>query len=302
MSIINKNKAADIIDGQINKSLNLSFKTFSCHPVRLIQASKALIGLDLDNPNQNLLNFNKLFLNGYTDPVYGDYLLELKQNEVISVHDLEIALYKKDKKVILSMFDQISKVSSSAHILEFLIEVSLKQSGKSFLHIWSLYKCILFSSRKESKLFIYLAIDIICLDNFEEMKNRNNDFNLKSILSKDLSENDFDLLAHLIEAYNAKLVRCDKIIPLIKNMIYRKFDKKNNIKKINLKNKLFYDGLVVNGRFWILNYINEISLDKFSYNFILFLDSFRSIVKNSKEDCYSGICINFERLVKVYDV
>jgi len=302
MTIINKNEAANIIDGQINKSLNFSFKFFSCHPIRLIQASKALIGLDLDNPNQKLLNFNKLFLNEYTASVYDNYLLESKQSEVISIHDLEMALFNKDKKVILSIFDQISKVSSSTHILEFLIEISLKQSGKSFLHIWSLYKSILFSSNKESKFFIYLAIDIICSDNFEEVKNINNDFNLKSILRKDLSLYDFDLLSHLIEAYNAKLVRCDKIIPLIKNIIHRKFDKKNNLNEICIKNKLFYDELVINGRFWILNYTNEISLDKLSYNFILFLDSFRSIVKNSKQDYYSSLCINFERLVKVFDV
>ena len=92
MTIIHKNEAANIIENQINKSLNFSFKNFSCHPIRLIQASKALIGLDLDFPNQKLLDYNKLFLNKYTSSTYGKYALESKQNEVISIHDLEIAM------------------------------------------------------------------------------------------------------------------------------------------------------------------------------------------------------------------
>ena len=59
---MNQLEAASIIEKQAIKSLAYKFDNKLIHPIRLIQASKSLIGLDLDNPNQKLLKFNSDYL------------------------------------------------------------------------------------------------------------------------------------------------------------------------------------------------------------------------------------------------
>ena len=47
---------------QALKSLSYKTTDFLNHPIRLIQASKSLIGLNLDTPNEKLLKFNSSIL------------------------------------------------------------------------------------------------------------------------------------------------------------------------------------------------------------------------------------------------
>jgi len=69
-------EAASIIEKQALTSLTYKTNDFLKHPIRLIQASKSLIGLDLDNPNTKLLKFNSHFLNNidYQTIKIKDYL------------------------------------------------------------------------------------------------------------------------------------------------------------------------------------------------------------------------------------
>ena len=55
---MNHKEAAVIIENQIIDSFKIKIKNFQIHPTRLIQASKSLIGLNLEIPNQKLLKFN----------------------------------------------------------------------------------------------------------------------------------------------------------------------------------------------------------------------------------------------------
>ena len=48
-------EAALVIERQSLESLTYKTTNFLNHPIRLIQASKSLIGLDLDHPNQKLI-------------------------------------------------------------------------------------------------------------------------------------------------------------------------------------------------------------------------------------------------------
>ena len=57
-------------------------------------------------------------------------------NEVINIHELEEAFLSKNKQKVFAILDQLSKVSSMKHILEFLIEFCLKQKSLACLPIW----------------------------------------------------------------------------------------------------------------------------------------------------------------------
>ena len=125
MPKINQEQAAKIIENGIIDSLKIKFKQFDPHPIRVIQASKSLIGLNLKNPNMKLLDFISIYMKEFDGPFhYSSFDYNKDLNEVISIRDLEEAFLIKDRKNILEMFYQLSLVSSESHILEYLVETS----------------------------------------------------------------------------------------------------------------------------------------------------------------------------------
>ena len=294
-------EAASIIERQALQSLTYKTNNFLKHPIRLIQASKSLIGLDLDNPNTKLLKFNSDFLNNidYQTVKIKD-CLNNNIKEVISIYELEEAFINNNKAKILGELNQLAKVSSSLHILEYLIEISLKQSGQSFLIIWSIYRTIFFIREKDIKFFLDLSIDAILSDKFCLEENIKLDIDYNIITYSKLSVSDIDLFAHLLEAYNSNLVRYDRIKPLISIMINKKFsyDKNNILIEIDFK----YPELFNKGRSWLLDFINNIKNNNITIDLILFLDSIRCLFKFLNKNDYKLICNHFERLVNQFDV
>ena len=303
MPKINQEQAAKIIENGIIDSLKIKFKKFDPHPIRVIQASKSLIGLNLKNPNMKLLDFISIYMKEFDSSFYYssfDYNKDL--NEVISIRDLEEAFLIKDRKNILDMSYQLSLVSSESHILEYLVEISLKQTGKSFLFIWSLYRSILFISNKDSKLFLNLAIDAILSDEFTSLPNNDSrhkeDFESwhSRIIKLDcLSLEKLDLYSHLLEAYNSDLIRISKIKDLIKNLIFNsnKFECISHSSDGSFNDK--YTHLLSKGRYWLLDFLNEQDKQTITPNLIIFLDSIRSLLRFSDKNDYKFICGQFEK-------
>ena len=303
MPKINQEQAAQIIENGIIDLLKVKFKQFDPHPIRVIQASKSLIGLNLKEPNMKLLDFISIYMEEFDGPFHYlpfDYNKDL--NEVISIRDLEEAFLIKDRGNILDMFYQLSLVSSESHILEYLVEISLKQTGKSFLFIWSLYRSILFISNKDSKLFLNLAIDAILSDEFISLPN--NDIKHKEdfeswhsrIIKLDcLSLEKLDLYSHLLEAYNSDLIRISKIKDLIKNLIFNS----NKFECISHSSDGFfndkYTHFLSKGRYWLLDFLNEQDQQTITPNLIIFLDSIRSLLRFSDKNDYKFICGQFEK-------
>ena len=302
MTKINKEKAAEIIGNQIINALEIKFDDFNSHPIRLIQASKSLIGLNLEQPNSDLLYFNDFYIDKNKNNLIKETeSIDLKPNEVITVHDIEQALINHDREVALCMLNQLSLVSSNIHILECLIEISLKQTGKSFLVIWSLYRSIFFLNKEVNNSFLSLSIDIILSDNFEDLIHVDSDFNANIIAYEGLSNEFLDLYAHLLEAYNSDLIRELKIKSLIENMIFRK---SNNIKlnKFEDKNSIDYPDLLNSGRFWLSEFLIKTDKQKFTMELILFLDAIRCLFRFLDFKNHKFICLYFQRNIKDFNV
>ena len=295
---MNQSEAALLIEKQALESLTYKTDNFLNHPIRLIQASKSLIGLNLDSPNKKLLNFNSLILkeNSYKIIDSKNYLNDSDIKEVISTHDLEQAFVNNDRSKIFNELCQLSKVSSPLHILEYFVEITLKQTGISFLIIWSIYRIIFFISQKDVNFFLDLSIEAILSDNFCFKDSSLLSINNEDIINySNLSTFDIDLFSHLLEAYNSNLIRCDKINPLISAMINQKlsYDKKNISMETNFK----YPELFNKGRSWLLDFIDNIDNNNITIELILFLDSIRCLFKFSDKKTHKLICSHFERLV-----
>ena len=299
---IDKLKAAKIIEKQIQFCLKIKLSESELHPLRLIQASKSLIGLNLDKPNQKLMNFNSIYLESFKE-LKNELNINknLELNPVIDIRDLEIAFLNKDRKKVLDTYYQLRLVSSELHILEFLIEISLKQSGKSFLLIWSLYKSVLFLKNKESINYIIYALDAIMCDQFEEISIQSNNLEFIDILNYDLTCSDLDLFSHLVEAYNANLVRDIKIRFLIQSLINKKFTKLK-LNNFNHNSEVANKNLLENGRKDLLSIINSTEILDLTSEFILLVDSIRSLMRYIDEQNHKKICLHLENILEKINV
>ncbi len=294
-------KAASIIEKQALKSLSYKTTNFLNHPIRLIQASKSLIGLNLDTPNEKLLKFNSSILtnNSYKSIKFKNFKND-NIKEVISTHNLEEAFINNDKDKVFNELCHLSKVSSSLHILEYLVEISLKQTGKSFLIIWSIYRTIFFINQKDINFFLDLSIEAIFSDKFSLSNFKLLPINNNIIKNSNLSITNIDLFSHLLEAYNSNLVRSDKIKILISNIINKKFSSRQ--KDFNIEFNFKYPQLFNEGRSWLLEFINDIDDNNITIELILFLDSIRCLFKFLNKKDYKFICVHFERLLKIFNV
>ena len=285
MSNINNIEAAKIIENNINLSFTFKYTDSQMHPIHFIQAIKALIGLNLDNPNRKLLDFSKSY---FDKQAIDKYIFKSqaiqKVNPVVSLQDLENALKSNNRQSALDIFNHIKLVSSEIHILEYLIEISLKQSGKSFLIIWSLYKSVLFLKDKNIDKFKELAIDILLNDKFRDINQNNSITNINAFLKLDLSIDSLNLYAHLNEAYKTDLIRSENIQKLIESLLVHKFKDLKNNDYLEKKYEPKYPELITKGRPYILDLINQMEC-KLNVDIILFLDSIRTLFRfNDKKN------------------
>ena len=285
MSNINNIEAAKIIENNINLSFTFKYTDSQMHPIHFIQAIKALIGLNLDNPNRKLLDFSKSY---FDKQVIDKYIFKSqaiqKVNPVVSLQDLENALKSNNRQSAIDIFNHIKLVSSEIHILEYLIEISLKQSGKSFLIIWSLYKSVLFLKDKNIDKFKELAIDILLNDKFRDINQNNSITNINAFLKLDLSIDSLNLYAHLNEAYKTDLIRSENIQKLIESLLVHKFKDLKNNDYLEKKYEPKYSKLITKGRPYILDLINQMEC-KLNVDIILFLDSIRTLFRfNDKKN------------------
>ena len=285
MSNINNIEAAKIIENNINLSFTFKYTDSQMHPIHFIQAIKALIGLNLDNPNRKLLDFSKSYFDkqAIDKYVFKSQAIQ-KVNPVVSLQDLENALKSNNRQSAIDIFNHIKLVSSEIHILEYLIEISLKQSGKSFLIIWSLYKSVLFLKDKNIDKFKELAIDILLNDKFRDINQNNSIKNINAFLKLDLSIDSLNLYAHLNEAYKTDLIRSENIQKLIESLLVHKFKDLKNNDYLEKKYEPKYPKLITKGRPYILDLINQMEC-KLNVDIILFLDSIRTLFRfNDKKN------------------
>ena len=285
MSNINNIEAAKIIEDNINLSFTFKYTDSQIHPIHFIQAIKALIGLNLDNPNRKLLDFSKSYFDKQAiDKYFSKSQTIQKVNPVVSLQDLENALKSNNRQSAIDIFNHIKLVSSEIHILEYLIEISLKQSVKSFLIIWSIYKSVLFLKDKNIDKFKELAIDILLNDKFRDINQNNSTTNINVFLKLDLSIDSLNLYAHLNEAYKTDLIRSENIQKLIESLLVHKFKDLKNNDYLEKKYEPKYPKLITKGRPYILDLINQMEC-KLNVDIILFLDSIRTLFRfNDKKN------------------
>ena len=271
----------------------LSIQNYTHHPIRSVEASKSLIGLDLDKPNKNIIDFlNSIKLDQIP---LNEAKIEARKHETVSIYQLEDAINNSDLIKITNILDNILDLSDGKHVLEFLVELSLRQTGKSLQVIWPIYKAMNFigySDRSNIRNSIEMACKVLIFDDFQDT------FKDKSISIDQISVDDLRTLKQLqiigiaYEISSLRFVRQDLILEnlsLFLNRFYADLNKSNvNQKKVKSEQ--------LRGKVDLLRTIDNFILSR---DVILSLNAIRSIMKYSKKTKNSSIIYHINKINEI---
>ena len=153
------------------------------HPSVISDCIKSLIGLDLENPNKSILDWfeNNLSLSDKTKFKDKKHI----SFEMVSYSSLQQAFFDCNKKRVEEIIKRISIVSDGSQLIEFFIEMSLFQTGRSFISIWRIHRIMKFCEMKDNLICYNLMSGFLLDDNFREncfkVSKKINFYNLKKI-------------------------------------------------------------------------------------------------------------------------
>ena len=260
----------------------LYFRALECeivlnkvHPVRVVQSIKSIIGMNPQDPIYSLIDFCSAYIDGFKKSSLDLKFENSHHPEVITFADLEIALKSKDLSKSLNKTYNLSKVSDGRHILEFLVEFSIKYKLNSFFDIWSVYKMMLFLKGKNIEKNILFCIHLIVNDSLSN--------DLTTIVSLDIDfdkyqydKSNLDLYLIYYSILCEDLVRIDNISKYVKSNFFQfcLFTNSSIKKNVNISQENL-------GRLWINEYFKNISSKDLTIDLIIKFESFRSALKAS---------------------
>ena len=146
---MNIDQAKNIIDSQFKKAIHADSILNNFHPMRVIQALKSLIGIDIDNPSQRLVEWG----DGYLEDLkilpnqYFKYYIN-KPKETIVLSDLGRYILLSDEESSVKELQDLCSVSDGNQIFEYLIEFSCINNMKANPFIWSAFRSNAFLNNK----------------------------------------------------------------------------------------------------------------------------------------------------------
>ncbi|MBC8311439.1 MAG: hypothetical protein H8E72_03985 [Candidatus Marinimicrobia bacterium] len=258
------------------------------HPLRVVQAVKSLIGINISSPNMKLLNWVKEYISSFESRPKSELMFKFGElEETITIHSLEIAIKEGNAKLAFSHLEQLSRVSDGRPILEFLLELSAQQSGKSFLFVLSALRSNLFLSNEKITALLILCTQSILDDSFADWGLNPDKLTLLST---------FELSCQIIQCHEEDIVRMVKITPWLPTM--------SEIMDVSVSREVIEDSMnIMNvGREGILNSIDKMKLDYLTPQVILTFDAYRAALKVAPqytENIISAASLNIEALLDV---
>ena len=119
------------------------------HPIVLVDAVKSIIGLDFKRPNNELLNWlDKDVLKHHSK----NDVLKQKEHKAVnaSFRQLKEALLNNQKSKVDELLLNFNMLTDGTQLVEFFLEMSLYQSGLSFVNIWRSFKIFKFIKLNDS--------------------------------------------------------------------------------------------------------------------------------------------------------
>jgi hypothetical protein len=253
-----------------NKAIfSIHSDNWEVHPLRVVQAVKSLIGINIASPNVKLLSWVKNYLSSLETRPKSELMFKFGDlEETISIHSLEVAVREGDNKLVFSHLEQLSRVSDGRPILEFLLELSAQQSGSSFLFVLSALRSNLFLSNEKITALLILCTQSVLDDSFEDWGLNPDKLTLAST---------FELSCQAMQCHDEDIVRMVKIDPWLPT--------KSEIIKMSIPDDTFEDSMnIINlGRQGILDNIDKMKFESITPQLIFTFDAYRSALKGAPD-------------------
>ena len=268
---------AQLVKNQLSECFYKSLfvnSEISVHPINIISSVKSIIGIDLNINHSSLIDYCINYTNSFEYVDSFGVLDNLIAPPAVSFASLEESLINKDIKESLNNVAALLKVSDGKHIIEFLLEFSIKYKSPVFQLVWCVYKMNLFLNHKNINESIIFCIKYL-------VKNDIYPFSSVGIKTKfsfnkyKFSDESFRFVLIYYSIYNEQLIRYSKIKEYI-NINVSFFDFSGFKKNTNIK-----DEQLKYGRKWISLYIKDLDESKLNPDLIFVLDLFRSALKVS---------------------
>ena len=258
----------------LSLSQPFSRKNLYLHPIRIAEASKSILGLNLESPNKNLVDFINT-INLPLHPILNEPISGY-ESKTVSIYQINDAIIESNLDEVRNITDCLLQLSDGRHILEYLVELSLKQMGGSLLVVWPIYKAINFigySDRESTKNAVNGACQSLIIDKFRASKKGGVIILDEIPLSSIDNLKQLQILGMLHEIKNSNFIRKDLINKSADLFINFFFNEKN-------KTGDYYDSTAkdVDNPINILNTLDKVDLGDET---ILCFNALRSISKFS---------------------
>ncbi len=255
-------KAKNSIDLQFEKAIYSDVVLDNFHPVRVTQALKSLIGIDIDNPSRLLIEWGNEYLNSINKLPQNYYSYSIKKSkETIVLSDIGKYILSEDYDKCVEELQDLCTVSDGNQIFEYLIEFSCHYNKSAIPFIWSASRTNIFLKNKYTYHLLLMSIKVL-LDN--KLKK-------KALIGR------FEQSCIFESIKRGVLTRQDKIN---KYLVGTSLNFDSNIDFFE-----FPIDVIGKGRIAILDYLNSLNTECITKEMVLFLDGCRMVLKDSpKED------------------
>jgi len=270
---MNIDKAKHLIGGLYDISLNCICEDIVYHPIRIIEASKSIIGINPDQPEIKLLDYCERYVSSFKHDEKDIDFTNLTMPSVVTFLDLELSILDKNKKKTFNNLYYLSRVSDGTQILEFLLEFSLQYCSNSYLLVWGVYRMHLFLSFENVLKSLIVCVESILRD--VDVKRDCADLDIDDCLKKYVfKEGTFKSFCSLYRIGKDDFVRSTKIRPLVLSVIKESFSFLDTNDDMVL-----HKDQKESGRSWILKHLSKINMKSIDYELILNLDAARGVLK-----------------------
>ena len=255
------------------------------HPLRVVQASKSLIGIDLNSPPKILLKWLEYYVKDFI-PNFNIQPLDSGEPPPGTITFAYLKNLIEKKKVVESKkyLSYLLQVAGTIQIAEYLIELGVCKSPGSLLFCWSALRSIQFLGEKEGSLILYHCISKL----LEEEEHK--------ISSEKFLMEKYEVYCHQFQIRDCEMVRKAKIIPHLDRLV-------QSIEPELLQSKfphlpaILRKMIISDGSHGIICYLTSLKIEDISIELILLLDALRTILNfcdNQEDPVLLGILNKFK--------
>ena len=230
-----------------------------------------------------------------------DEIKPIPTDKIVSFHNLKFAL--KEKKIVKAREEmgKLVLVSDGKQILEYLLELSMLQTGQSFLFIWSALRSYNFFGNENYLRLFNLCLDSINSDKFARENGHVNFFHhaiTKQIKHDKLVRNIF------IEPNLYKFeLKEDIIISQSRSNDYLLSEIVDNLKNNQeVVLEQITDLANQEDRIWLSDLLKQIEVSDYSPEMIMLFDSMRILLRFSQNKIWAGNQFGFKLMSEMKHV